>query len=153
MLVQTVFAIVPLTATIAYIPGLFSSSATAGQRLIQIICIMSLAATAYTMQTSTFSMSKDSVRRTMATTDWTTWLRGALSEENRRYLNLANSTLCVLLALGSLYAVDALLYLLPGGKLLRKNSNRYQTLTRITICSFPSYHIPGQTSHLRSRCW
>ncbi|KAF3404222.1 hypothetical protein DPV78_001869 [Talaromyces pinophilus] len=111
---QTVFAIVPLIATIAYIPGLFSSSVTAGQRLIHIICILSLAATAYIMQSSAFSISKDSVRPILATTDWNTWLPRALSEEHRKYLILTNVVLCALLAVGSLYAVDTTLYLLPG---------------------------------------
>lgn len=116
MFQQIVFAVVPLVATISYIPGLFSSSASASQRLIQVICIFSLAATAYIMQSSTFSISKDSARLILVTTDRNTWLPKALSEANRKYLILANSVLCALLALGSLYAIDTVSYLLPGGK-------------------------------------
>ena len=144
MLQQTVFAIVPLIATIAYIPGLFSSSVTAGQRLIHIICILSLAATAYIMQSSAFSISKDSVRPILATTDRNTWLPRALSEEHRKYLILTNVVLCALLALESLYAVDMTLYLLPGGKFVpSKEPERYQTLNRITIRSLSSHYIPS----------
>lgn len=114
---QTVFAVVPLVATIAYIPGLFSSSVTAGQRLIYITCILSLAATAYIMQNSAFSISTDSARPILATTDWNRWLPRNLSEEYKNYLILTNVVSCALLALGSLYTVDTALYLLPGGKL------------------------------------
>jgi len=50
------------------------------------------------------------------------WLPNTLSETNRKYLALANSGLCAILALGSLYAVDiegggmptSILYLLPS---------------------------------------
>jgi hypothetical protein len=107
---------VPLIATIAYIPGLFSSSVMAGQRLIYIICILSLAATAYIMQSSTFSISKDSAKPILATTDRSTRLPKALSEENRKYLTLVNVVLCVILALGSLNTANDVLYFLPGGK-------------------------------------
>ncbi|EEA27990.1 hypothetical protein PMAA_028200 [Talaromyces marneffei ATCC 18224] len=113
---QRVFAVMPLVGIIAYIPGLFSSSATAGQRLIYTICILSLSATAYIMQSNAFSVRMDSARPILATTDRNTWPPKALSEENRRYLMLANSFLCALLALGSLYTVDMVLYLLPVGK-------------------------------------
>jgi hypothetical protein len=113
---QTVFAVVSLIATIAYIPGLFSSSVTARRRLVYTICILSLAATAYIMHNSVFSTSKDSVRPILATTDRNKWLPRTLSEEHRKYLILTNVVLCALLALGSLYAADTAWYLLPGGK-------------------------------------
>lgn len=144
ILQQTVFAVVPLIATIAYIPGLFSPSVTAGKRLIHAICILSLAATAYIMQSSAFSISKDSVRPILATTDRNTWLPRTLSEEHTKYLILTNVVLCALLALGSLYTADTALYLLPGGKFVpSKEPECYQTLNRVTICSFSSHHIPS----------
>lgn len=137
MFQQTVFAVVPLIAIIAYIPGLFSSSATAGQRVIHVICILSLTATAYIMQSSSFSASKDSFRPILATSDRDTWSSKALSGENRQYLVLVNSVLCAILALASRYTVDTVLCLLPGGKRIPcKESNRYQTLNRATCAAF-----------------
>lgn len=142
MFQQTVFAVVPLIASIAYIPGLFSSSATAGQRLIHVICILSLTATAYIMQSSFFSVSKDSARPILAITDRDTWSSKALSEESRKYLVLVNSTFCALMALGSLYTVDTVLYVLPGGKRIPfKETNPLPDTNQSYMCSLPSHHI------------
>ncbi|EED23646.1 conserved hypothetical protein [Talaromyces stipitatus ATCC 10500] len=105
---HTVFTVVPLIAIIAYIPGLFSSLSTAGQRLIYLSCISSFLATAYIMESSTFS------RDGTVMTDLSRWLSNAPSEAHKKNLIIANSALCALLALGSLYTADTVLYLLPG---------------------------------------
>ncbi|OKL59045.1 hypothetical protein UA08_05787 [Talaromyces atroroseus] len=119
----TVFTVVPLIAAIAYIPALVSSSVAVGQRLIYVVCIISLLVTAYIMQSSgslhpsRTNRRHDDLRPPSVTNP--RWFPAALDGINRRCLVYANSALCGLLALGSLLRIvdtqrGSVLYLLPA---------------------------------------
>lgn len=116
----------PLIATVAYVPALISSVLPVGQRLIYVICILSLSATAYIMESSSsFHPSSPNSQHGSLQSPLEMkhiWPANILDDTSRKYLVYANSVLSALLALGSLRLDDThsgnnVLYLLPGGKL------------------------------------
>lgn len=110
----------PLVATVAYIPAIFSSSVTAGARFIYILCILSLSTTAYVMKFGAFDskVSRSGEPGVLAVQE--------RKLDPRSYLFYANAAVCALLSLQSWYTSnnqghddhrEFILGILPGGRL------------------------------------
>ncbi|KAL1965156.1 hypothetical protein VTN77DRAFT_6069 [Rasamsonia byssochlamydoides] len=115
------FTILPLITTIAYVPSILSSTATASQRLSSILCILSLFTTAYIMRYVPLQRP-DRKDRNKPLSD--------IGPESpviaRKYLTSLNAALCALLSLvfwnmgGNNREQDQpwpVLYLVPGAVL------------------------------------
>lgn len=120
---QHAFIILPLVAMIAYVHPVVSSSTASFQRLICVVCILSLASTAYLMA-SDETQTKMNRNHRVKPLPLMTHSNASMTTVGKRYLVPINVGLCVLLSLVSLSTMSRTgnekqpwpgLYLVPGG--------------------------------------
>ncbi|KAH8693120.1 hypothetical protein BGW36DRAFT_437013 [Talaromyces proteolyticus] len=117
-----IFTIMPLIATVAYLPSILSSSVTVAIRLSYIMCIASLCVTAHIMRSGSLS-SKDDSDGVPGLLAIQKPKHPTLTKDVEGYLLPINSVICVILFLQSWYSLsnqvygdhqDTVLCALPG---------------------------------------